>query len=115
MNMAEFNRMNSAMRNDAMRRRREMYSRTGERPPVKDVHTEESIKQEHKRIPEKSMHGAAGRKPNQGMNPINNILSGIFSDGKVDNEKLLLIGLAFILAKEGADIKLLIALGYIML
>lgn len=52
---------------------------------------------------------------------INNLLGGVLnnflydSQGKIDTEKLLVIGLIFLLAKEGVDIKLLLALGYILI
>ena len=48
-------------------------------------------------------------------NPLNGLLSGFFTDGKIDNDKIIIIALIFILAKEGADLKLLIALGYILM
>jgi hypothetical protein len=48
-------------------------------------------------------------------NPLNSLLSGIFSDGKIDNDKIIIIALIVLLAKEGADIKLLMALGYILM
>ncbi len=47
-------------------------------------------------------------------NDFNDILKKIL-DGKIDNDKLIIIALMILLAKEGADIKLIIALGYILL
>lgn len=44
-----------------------------------------------------------------------NPLVGLFGNGKPDNDKILIIALIVILAKEGADIKLLLALGYILM
>jgi hypothetical protein len=38
-----------------------------------------------------------------------------FFDGGVDSDKLLIAALLYILIKEGADIKLIIALGYILM
>lgn len=52
------------------------------------------------------------KNPSQGRK---NMLSGLFSDGKLDNDKIIIIALIVILAKEGADIKLLLALGYILM
>lgn len=46
---------------------------------------------------------------------LNGLLSGIFPDGKLDNDKIIIIALIVILAKEGADLKLLLALGYILM
>lgn len=45
----------------------------------------------------------------------NNPLTGIFGSGKPDNDKIIIIALIVILAREGADIKLLLALGYILM
>lgn len=44
-----------------------------------------------------------------------NPLSAIFGSGKPDNDKIIIIALIVILAREGADIKLLLALGYILM
>ena len=38
-----------------------------------------------------------------------------FWDGKIDSDKLLIAALLYMLIKEGADIKLIIALGYILM
>lgn len=46
---------------------------------------------------------------------IASLLSGIFPDGKLDNDKIIIIALIVLLAKEGADLKLLLALGYILI
>ncbi len=48
-------------------------------------------------------------------NNLNSIFSSLFSNGKPDNDKILIIALIIILAKEGADVKLLLALGYILM
>ena len=45
---------------------------------------------------------------------ISKILGGILGSGN-DSEKLLIAALIFLLIREGADKKLIIALGYIML
>lgn len=47
-------------------------------------------------------------------NDFRSILSKTFG-GKLDNDKLIIIALIFLLIKEGADIKLVIALAYILL
>ena len=38
-----------------------------------------------------------------------------FFDGKIDNDKLIIGALMYMLIKEGADMKLIIALGYILM
>lgn len=38
-----------------------------------------------------------------------------FFDGRIDNDKLLIGALMYMLIKEGADMKLIIALGYILM
>ncbi|WP_303825856.1 hypothetical protein [Ruminococcus flavefaciens] len=48
----------------------------------------------------------------------NDIIGGIieeFLDGGIDSDKLLIAAILYILIKEGADIKLIIALGYILM
>lgn len=45
---------------------------------------------------------------------LNRIIQNIIGDGS-DSDKLLVIALIFLLAREGADMKLILALGYILL
>lgn len=48
--------------------------------------------------------------------PVNKgFLEGIFPDIKIDEEKALIIFLLIILARNGADMKMLIALGYLLM
>lgn len=48
--------------------------------------------------------------------PVNKGFSeGIFPDIKIDEEKALIIFLLIILARNGADMKMLIALGYLLM
>ena len=90
------------MREDALRRTREMHSRARvtdndvKKEPQADAH---SGVQADEKAPEKR----------------NDILSGLLPNVKIDGDKLLLILLIIILSNEGADLKLLIALGYILL
>ena len=96
------------MRKDALRRTREMHSNAQrqqnnirkETPPVYSDKKSQPLKSENQ---------------SECSNPLNNILSGVFSDGRIDSDRLMLIMLIVILAKEGADLKLLIALGYILM
>ena len=48
--------------------------------------------------------------------PVNKgFLEGIFTDIKIDEEKALIIFLLIILARNGADMKMLLALGYLLM
>lgn len=44
-----------------------------------------------------------------------NLLRNFFTGQKADNDKIIVILLIILLAREGADLKLLIALGYIIM
>ena len=56
------------------------------------------------------------QKSAQSVSQNRDILSAFFPDGlKLDEEKVLIGILIFLLAKNGADIKLLLALGYLLL
>lgn len=49
-------------------------------------------------------------------NPVNKgFLEGILPDIKIDEEKALIIFLLIILARNGADMKMLLALGYLLM
>lgn len=107
------------MRQDALRRTREMHSRSGynknnvqarENPTVS---SETFVKNEDNKNNCNRTLSSVSHKNNS--NPLNGLLSGIFTDGKIDNDKIIIIALIFILAKEGADLKLLISLGYILM
>lgn len=53
---------------------------------------------------------------NNNSNPIGGLLDGFLGDGKkVDQDKIIIIMLIILLARQGADIKLLLALGYIIM
>lgn len=48
--------------------------------------------------------------------PVNKgFLEGLFPDIKIDEEKALIIFLLIILARNGADMKMLLALGYLLM
>ena len=84
------------MREDALRRTREMHSRSKftEQPHIND-------------------NSGVQAEENKPDTP--NIFGSLLPNMKVDGDKLLLILLIIILSNEGADLKLLIALGYILL
>ena len=89
------------MRQDALRRTREMHSR------AKTTDNEAaSAKQEDD--PSKEMEGKA-------VVPEKSILGDLLPGLKIEGDKLLLMLLIIILSNEGADMKLLLALGYILL
>lgn len=117
----------SRMRQDAIRRTQEMYRRSAvstshysqgreQKSPAEgdSSHTEE-------KIPVQLHNKTAGQKPSQDILHTaskNSFLKGLFSssaDGKIDTDKLMIIALIVILAREGADIKLILALAYILL
>ncbi len=47
--------------------------------------------------------------------PLDGLLDGIFKDFEIDNEKIMLGILIYLLYKNGSDVKLLLALGYLLL
>lgn len=114
------NRQFNNMRNDAIRRTREMYRNS----IVNTSHysTAENYKNEIpvpevQEIPEPEPH-ANNNKPSFKNNYSKSIIPeniGKILGGSLDSEKLTIIALIIILAKEGADIKLILALGYILI
>lgn len=48
-------------------------------------------------------------------NPLGGILDKIFPNFKLDDDKVIIILLLIVLSREGADLKLLIALGYLLI
>lgn len=108
----------NSMRQDALRRTREMHSRSGYAKNNVQARQNQPVPPESVSQIESSINGTVKNQSSahkNNSNPLNGLLSGFFTDGKIDNDKILIIALIFILAKEGADIKLLIALGYIMM
>lgn len=119
------------MRRDALRRTREMHRQNMNRnnvqaqrkpepvmpfdtpppeaqPESEKNHTEGKKAAQKQPMPPKSFPGRQG-------GGISSLLSGFFTDGKPDNDKIIIIALIVILAREGADLKLLLALGYILM
>ena len=100
--MADFNEKDlNTMRQDALRRMREMQRRAMPRPPEEP--------------PPKPREGSsfpllgAFTGGDRGSGPIN--IGGI----AIDEEKAMIAMLIYILYKQGADIKLLLALGYLLM
>lgn len=105
------------MRQDALRRTREMHSRSGYTQSNVQAKESPPISSERFTINENARkeNSSAEYRNKNNSNPLSGLLSGFFTDGKLDNDKIIIIALIFILAKEGADLKLLIALGYILM
>ncbi len=99
------------MKQDAIRRSQETNRRNSISAHYSEGKNEE-IKKANEEHTEKQRSYIIERKHNK--KDFNDILKNIF-DGKIDNDKLIIIALMILLAKEGADIKLIIALGYILL
>ena len=112
------------MRQDALRRTREMHRQSRnsnvqaaipievkESEPEKETVAEEIKQEQFKKAID------TPKQNKKGGNFIGNILSDILGSegGKLDSDKIIIIALIFILAKEGADLKLLLALGYILM
>lgn len=110
-----------SMRSEALRRTRELRRRNNEtdNPQMKSVERPESDLHEEKQNFEKKADSAKNNcaekhtRKNNAM--AKNPFSALFSDGKADSDKIIIIVLILILAREGADIKLLLALGYILM
>lgn len=106
------------MRQNTLRRTREMQRQNMQESNVQAqkvvAESEEDNSQQETAKEKKDCPRAVSSNKKQNSNS-NNILSGLFSNGKLDNDKILIIALIIILAKEGADLKLLLALGYILM
>ncbi len=105
------------MRRDALRRTREMHRQNMNRndvqaqpfsTPPPEPETDNTAEKKTAPVQPKNY-------PKRQSGGINSLLSGFFTDGKPDNDKIIIIALIVILAREGADIKLLLALGYILM
>ena len=99
MSMPDSSQINK-MRQDAIRRSKEMHSRA-----LRDDRGNEKVKNEAADNGKTPVHSPAG------------ILASLAGDipGLNDPDKLLIAVLLLLLIREGADIKLILALGYILL
>ena len=82
------------MRMEAVRRSQEMHRRSQPSEPVPEIRADVP------KIP---------------RNDLSDLLGKLLPDGKPDSDTLLIGALIWLLYKEGADIKLLLALAYILL
>lgn len=119
MAMYDSRQMNK-MRQDAIHRSQEMYRRS----MVNSSHYSQGQRQHHEPQPEaepepRQKQQASEPEPERLKSPVSekqhaDLLKGLF-EGKIDSEKLMIIALMVILIREGADMKLILALGYILL
>lgn len=94
----------NAMRQDAIRRSREMQRRAGMHPAMPEPpKSEPPVSAEP--APERNASPSPAKLPAE----LRNLLQGW------DSERLALLGLLYILYKDGADTKLLLAIAYILL
>ena len=85
------------MKMENVRRPQEMYRRSHHaESPFENIH------QETDNIP-------------INKNKLSNLLGGLFHEGKADKDILLTAALMYLLYKEGADIRLILALAYILI
>lgn len=100
------------MRKDALRRTKEMHSFANNgKNNVQAGKSTSASKEDVREYSEDNQ--ALGEQKNS--NPLNGMLSNLLSGGKLESDKFIIIILIVILAKEGVDLKLLIALGYIVM
>lgn len=117
------NRQMNKMRQDAIRRSQEMHRRSmvntshysqgqqkrADLPPEKPVQ-EEEVRNSGMNSKTQPAFRQSAKKESQLSEMLGRIL-----DGKIDSDKLMIIALMVILAREGADMKLILALGYILI
>lgn len=122
--MAVFdNRQMNKMRQDAIRRSQEMHrrpmapasnysqghhERTDIPPPVTQTENSHNRESEYSNVQNRT--NTSNKKDNQISEMLGKLLNG-----KIDSDKLIIIALIVILIREGADMKLILALGYILL
>lgn len=113
--MADYNRQNfSNMKNEAVRNAREMHKRTADSPEKKnsDNNKTDDVGTSSAQNFQQSANGNSGGILRIADSFFENI--GI-SKSKLDSDKIIVILMIIMLAREGADLKLLLALGYIIM
>ncbi len=102
--MADYSGDFGKMQEEALARMRQMQkrSKTAVSPPPQPA----GKPPENKKPPEP---------PRQDIPPRTDILGSLFGDIKIDAEKAMILLMMFVLYKNGADIKLLLALGYLLM
>lgn len=114
-------RQMNRMRQEAIRRSQEMHRRS----MINSSHYSQGSRQNADIPPKPEKEEAKSEQQPSAVQNINkpaqkpkNQLTELFSkftEGKIDNDKLIIIALIIILLKEGADKKLILALGYVLL
>ncbi len=109
--MADYSRQNfKNMKQEAVRTAKEMHQKTCE-----NNNNNNSVKSDCQPVPAKSIENC-GNSNGSLFGIADSILDRLgFGKGKLDNEKVVIIIMIIILAREGADLKLLLALGYILM
>lgn len=110
--MADYSRQNlKNMKQEAVRNAKEMHQKTCEN----NNNNNSSVKNDCNTIPAKPVE-SCGNSNSSLFGMADSILDRLgFGKGKLDNEKVVIIIMIIILAREGADLKLLLALGYILM
>lgn len=104
--MASYNQDFNIMQEEALRRMREMQSRSRtavNRPPPPRPEPEPPPQQHHQN------HNHPEPAPKA------DVLKALLGDIKIDSEKALILLMLFVLYKNNADLKLLLALGYLII
>lgn len=109
--MASYDDSFDRMQREAIARAREMQRRAQFLP-------QQPASETAKEPPEQETHGEAQTtaQKDREHSPQGGLLGGLLgSDFKIDEEKALIGMLIYILYKNGADVKLMLALGYLLL
>lgn len=102
------------MQEEALRRLREMQRRS--RSIVGASQPEANAPPQKPAQPQAIRPNVHSGSQPESANPLGDIIKSILGDGlKLDSDRVIIMLLLFVLYKNGADIKLLIALGYLML
>lgn len=108
--MASYDRNFNQMQEEALKRLREMQSRSRTAvnrpqppPPPQHDHPHHNPEPHHE-----------NRRPAQSAPP-QDIIKSLLGDVKIDSEKALILLMLFVLYKNKADMKLLLALGYLLI
>lgn len=114
--MASYDQSFNQMQEEALARLREMQKRSRTAvnrphpapppPPPEPPHRDPE--------PHRENHIHSNARPHQGGAPPQDILKNLLGDMKIDSEKALILLMLFVLYKNKADLKLLLALGYLL-
>lgn len=109
----------SQMQRDALERMRDMQRRSKSlvfESPVQAEQIKEAPQSQPAVSSSSNQPKSTHRQAHSNSSPQkNDILHSILSGGGIDSERLLILLILFVLYKNNADIKLLIALGYLLI